>query len=192
MKIKIENCDIAQENVTKLLGVVINKNLTWMDHINAISNKIRKNIGVICKLSKSLPVDVLHTLYNTLISPYLQDCNEAWATNKTTFLEKLFRIQKKAIRDITRSIWNTHSETLFKETGIMKLVDLSTFQVACFVYQEINKKLPTVFNNYFFKNADIHRHNTKHCLNIHQIRCKTNIRASCIKIFGAKVWNSIP
>ena len=54
MQIKIENNDIAQENVTKFMGVVINKNLTWTDHINAISNKISKNLGVNRKLSKSL------------------------------------------------------------------------------------------------------------------------------------------
>ena len=47
------------------------------------------------------------------------------------------------MRIITGSIWNTHSETLFKETGIMKLVDINTFQVACFVYQAIDKQLPT-------------------------------------------------
>ena len=74
----------------------------------------------------------------------------------------------------------------------MKLMDMNTFQIACFVFQAINKKVPTVFNNYFSKNADIHNHNTKHCLDSHQLRCKTNIRASCIKICGAKVWNSIP
>ena len=91
----MQNCDIAQENVTKFLGVVINKNLIWMDHINAISTKVSKNLGVICKLSKSLPVDVLHTWYNTLISAYLQYCNVAWATNKTTVLKKLFPIQKE-------------------------------------------------------------------------------------------------
>ena len=28
VEIKIENCNIAQENVTKFLGVVMNKNLT--------------------------------------------------------------------------------------------------------------------------------------------------------------------
>ena len=33
VKIKIENYDIAQENVTKFLGVVINKNRTCTDHI---------------------------------------------------------------------------------------------------------------------------------------------------------------
>ena len=80
MKIKIENNDIAQENVAKFVGVVINKNLTWTDHINAISNKISKHLGGIRKLSKSLSVDVLHTLYNTLIAPYLQYYNVAWAT----------------------------------------------------------------------------------------------------------------
>ena len=44
---EIEHCDIAKVNVTIFLGVVINKNLTWTDQSNAISNKKSKNIGVI-------------------------------------------------------------------------------------------------------------------------------------------------
>ena len=49
-----------------------------------------------------------------------------------------------------------------------------------------------LFNHYFIRIADIHSHTAKHYLDIHQIRCKRNIRACCIKIFGAKVCNSIP
>ena len=44
---EIKHCEIVKVNVTKFLGVVINKNLTWTDQSNAISNKISKNIGAI-------------------------------------------------------------------------------------------------------------------------------------------------
>ena len=55
----------------KFLGVLINESLTWTDHIFTVLNKTSKNIGIIRKLKNTLPNDVLHTLYNTLIAPYL-------------------------------------------------------------------------------------------------------------------------
>ena len=55
-------------------GVIINENVTWSDHINVILNKTNKNLGVIHRLAKSLPKEVLQTLYITLIEQYLQGC----------------------------------------------------------------------------------------------------------------------
>ena len=71
------------------------------------------NLGVICKLSKSLPLDLLHTLYNTLIDPYLQYCDIAWATCSTSSVDKLFRMQNKDTRIITGSKWKSHIDNLF-------------------------------------------------------------------------------
>ena len=45
-------------------------NLTWHDHIKAISNKVSKSIGLLLKIRKYVQNDVLLTLYHTLIEPY--------------------------------------------------------------------------------------------------------------------------
>ena len=77
MNIKLDNSEIEQVFSTKFLGIIVNENLTWSDHIHVLLIKTSKNLGVICKLSKSLPLDILHTLYNTLIDPYFQYGNIA-------------------------------------------------------------------------------------------------------------------
>ena len=99
---------------------LINENLTWSNHITTLITKVSKNIGVIRKVSKILPSDVLYSLYNTLIKPYFEYCNIVWATNKTILFDKLFILQKKAIRIITSSRWNTHTASLFQEKCILK------------------------------------------------------------------------
>ena len=91
----MDNSEIEQVSSTKFLNVIIIANLTWCDKIHVQLNKTSKNLGVIRKLSKSLPLDILHTLYNTLIDPYLQYCNIEWATFNTSSVDKLFRMQKK-------------------------------------------------------------------------------------------------
>ena len=58
-------------------------------------NKLSKNLVIIRKLSKSLPLDTLHILYNTRIDPYLKYCNITLAAVKTSFIDKLFAIKKK-------------------------------------------------------------------------------------------------
>ena len=96
-KINIDKNQIDQVRSTKCLGVLINENLTWSDNISAVLNKTSNNLGIIRKLSKTLPSDILLTLYNTLIAPYLDYCNIAWSSRDTIKFKKLCRVQKKSI-----------------------------------------------------------------------------------------------
>ena len=92
---------IDQVCSTKFPGVPINENLTWSDHTSAVLNKTSKNLGIIRKLCKTLPSDILLTLYNILISTYLDYCNIVWSSRDTVEFKKLLRVQKRALHVIT-------------------------------------------------------------------------------------------
>ena len=46
----IENIHIKKEHVTKFLSVFIDESLSWKQHIDIISSKISKSIGILYKL----------------------------------------------------------------------------------------------------------------------------------------------
>ena len=69
---------------------------------------------------------MLRSLYATLINPYFECCNIAGASNSIIQLEKLFIMQKKVLRVITGSIWNSHTSYLFKSNNNLKLFDFNT------------------------------------------------------------------
>ena len=61
----INDVKIKSENSLKMLGVMIDENLTWETHVELFENKISKNIGILFKASrflnsKSLRSIVLH------------------------------------------------------------------------------------------------------------------------------------
>ena len=78
-KIFMENIEIVQTNTAKFLGVSIDSNLTWKNHIDSITKKDAKSVGIIKRIRHCLPNNILHTLYNTLILPYINYCNIIWA-----------------------------------------------------------------------------------------------------------------
>ena len=43
----LNNIEIKRENSVKFLGVIIDENLAWKNHIEVVENKISKNIGVL-------------------------------------------------------------------------------------------------------------------------------------------------
>ena len=50
----LNNIEVKRKNSVKCLGVIIDENLTWKNHIEVVENKISKNIGVLYRASHLL------------------------------------------------------------------------------------------------------------------------------------------
>jgi hypothetical protein len=182
---------IEQVPCTKFLGVVINSRLTWEDHIRTVNNKINKSLGIIYKARKNLNTDSLLMLFHALVQPYLDYCNIVWASMPTGALIRLHKTQKKAIRIITFSKRNCHSQPIFRRLAILPVSEINKLQTLCFVYKALNGLLPAQFQSLFELNANIHEHFTRQTTKIHVSSCRTKIRQYSIKIHGTKLWNSL-
>ena len=53
--LEINGTQLIRVKFTKPLGVLIDENLTWSNHINAISKKISSGIGSIKRISHCVP-----------------------------------------------------------------------------------------------------------------------------------------
>ena len=60
---------------TKSLGVIIDQDLSWDSHIEYISKKIKRNIGILRRLGNTVPQHSLITLHKPLIEPYFRYCS---------------------------------------------------------------------------------------------------------------------
>ena len=96
-KVNIDGINVQQVTEDKFLGIIVTENLSWDSHIKPIKNKVSKSIGIIRKIRKNMPCDVLRNLYFSLLHPSFEYCNVIWAVNITVSLESLFRMQKRAI-----------------------------------------------------------------------------------------------
>ena len=94
-KIEIDDTRIEYVKVTKFLGVLIDNNLSWKAHTSHITKIVSKYNGIIRKVRIYLNQDSLHTLYNTLVLPYLSYCALVWGDKNNANLESLFLLQKK-------------------------------------------------------------------------------------------------
>ena len=62
--IKINDNVIERVIVTKNLGIYINENLSWMDHISYISNKLSKSIAILHCVNSIINMDALRNNNN--------------------------------------------------------------------------------------------------------------------------------
>ena len=74
----------------KFLGVEIDQNLTFDEHINMISVKISKSIGIMNRIKNCVPEVIRKNLYFSLIYPYLLYGVLIWGGASRVHMNKMF------------------------------------------------------------------------------------------------------
>ena len=118
--LKIKNNIIERVSEFCFLGVNLDDKMTWNSHINKIASKISRTVGLFNKIKHFLPLATLRILYCSLILPYLSYGNLSWEKNVT----RLNTLQKRAIRAITCSKYNSHTIPLLKSLKLLKINDI--------------------------------------------------------------------
>ena len=69
---------LEQKHYVKYLGVLIDSHHSWRYHIDYISSKISKGVGIIARLTHFVPTSTLLKLYRSLIEPHISYRLIAW------------------------------------------------------------------------------------------------------------------
>ncbi len=189
LQLQIDGKIIERVKVCDFLGLTINENLTWKDHVNKISNKISKSIGILNRLKHFLPLNIKTMLYSSLILSHLNFGILNWGYA----CERITKLQKKAIRIISTSKYNAHTEPIFKSLNLLKVKDILKLQELKFYYKFRHNKLPHYLQQLpFHYNRDIHNHETRQKNNLHVQKTNHEYAKYCIRYNLPKSVNSTP
>ena len=84
-----ESVPLEQKTFVKYLGILIDNNLSWKYHIDYISSKVSKGIGMIARLRHLVPFATLLNIYRSLIEPYISYGLIAWGQAANIHLNKI-------------------------------------------------------------------------------------------------------
>ena len=170
------------------LGITIHETLNWDRYIDKIANKISRTLGVMNKLKHFLPKYTLKIMYSSLIAPHFNNNILLWGFNT----HRLMKLQKRAIRIITDSKYNSHTEPLLKSLNILKINDIFTIQCLKFFHNYINDRVPVFFGSFFVENALYHDYETRHCHHICIPHSRTTKARKCIRYHIPMLLNTLP
>ena len=110
------NASVTRTSSQKHLGIILDNQLKFDDHIKMVFRKISKTIGLLCKLHNFLPRAALITIYKAFIRHHLGygDILYDQAYNMS-FYQKLESIQYNACLAITGAIRGTSKEKPYQE-----------------------------------------------------------------------------
>ena len=137
----------------KLLGVYFDEYLSFDKHSEYICAKLSRSIFCIKRASNKLSHKSLRSLYYALVHPHLLYCNNILNCTSATNLSKIKKLQKKAIRIISKAKNNEHTGPLFYEQKILPFELLSLQSKLIFMHTVHYKYAPKSFLNTFNLNA---------------------------------------
>ena len=143
-KLYIDNKEIERVDSFIFLGLQINHNLNWNNHIRSISFRVSKIAGILHKLKNECPTSILKSIYNTLILPHLNYC----VLCRRLQTNRIHLLQKRAIRNINIANYTAHSEPIFKSLNLLKINDIYDLSILKFYSKLINNNLPHYFDSF--------------------------------------------
>ena len=103
LSIFYDECPINCFETSKYLGVNLDNKLNFKSHICIIENKVARSVGILSKPRYLFPSSALLLLYYSLIHPHLLFSLPLWGNANQSNLNRLQRLQNKAIRIISDS-----------------------------------------------------------------------------------------
>ena len=86
--------------------------------------------------------------------------------------------------------YRDHTNELFSELRILKLIDIVKLRSACIMYKAHKKLLPN--NLHLLISLESYRnHTTRQSNTFKQVFARTTLKSQCISVQGIQLWNSL-
>ena len=189
--LSIDDESICEVQKSKFLGVIIDKKLTWKEHIAFIAGKISRGMGMVIKGRNFLNKEGLITVYYSFIYPYLIHCNHIWGCTYKTNLQTLVILQNRIIRIISHAKVRESSQPFYRQLGIIKFMDLNGYLIARFIFRYAISRVPDSFTSLFHRNNEYHNHDTRTADHFRIPTETSDLGKTGIRYRSAIIWNAV-
>ena len=141
---------------------------------------------------KYFPKCILKMIYNSIVLPYLYYGIIIWGNASLNRINRVIKLQKRAIRIIYHAPYLAHTAPIFYSLKILSFTDMFLFQTCIFMYLCYNRQLPESLLKYFQLNRNIHSYGTRNASNFHLPKVRTQLYQKSLFYQGPIAWNSLP
>ena len=178
------------KNSIDLLGVTIDKDLSFNRHISQICEKVNKQFSVLKRFKNIITSNVMLRLYKAFILPHFQYCSLIWHFSGTRNCDKLESLNKRILRFIFNDSLSSYDE-LLKKAKIASLYTGRLHKILMVVFKSLFvSTYPGYLKELFVFRNSSYSLRGKNILTL-PIPSTTNYGLECIRYQAAKIWNSL-
>lgn len=167
----------------EILGVIIDKRLSFGKHIEKVVNKTSKILGVIKRIRYYVNDKSLKILYYSMIESRFRYASTVWGFTYDTHINRLIRIQKR----FSKLICDSYEEGI-RKFNLLHIRGLVLYNSFTYIYKSTNN----LSLDKFFVNRDTRQ--TRHTNSIDLIlkKCTFTYLQHSLFYKGVVEWNNIP
>ena len=180
---------ITQVTEEKLLGCVIDENLSWTPQVRKVRQTVLYKLSILRKIKRFVPLSGRLTFYNYFVKPHFDYCCSVWGTAFKKDIHTLIKLQKMAARLILDVDYTVPSIELFKILKWLPIDKNVQFRQATLVYKALNNMTPSYMADMFTRSSETAPFSLRSVSNKKLFIPRTHIKS--LRFLGPKVWNSL-
>ena len=151
-EVNIENMSIINSKSTKFLGIIIDENLTWSDHVNALNNKLLSNKRLLLNAKKILSDTILQHIYYPHIYSHPMYSLSIWGSMITKRMENtLYKLQTECIKILSNKEKEYPQKGLYTQYSLQLFPTVIKQELIKLGYKISKNYLPTLIKNLYIK-----------------------------------------
>lgn len=166
---------------TRFLGISIDITLNWRVHIDKLCNQLSSTCFALRQLAGTVTESALTDVYRSLIESRIRYGILCWGAS--TELDRVLKLQKRAVRIILQKTWRHPCRELFKKLKILTAPSLFILSVCTFI---------KTHQYQFIKNDEVHSHSTRGSSRLHVPRANLTMTRKNLPYVAIHIYNSLP
>ena len=190
VSVTLRNKTISAAETVELLGVKIDKNLNFTEHVSELCKKGNQKLHALARISRYLDKSKLRIIMKTFIQSQFNYCPLVWMFHNRTLNHKINRLHERALRIVYKDETLTFQELLDKDDSVT--IHHRNLQRLAIEMYKIKHHLSPIPMQALFKEK----------INHHDLRYKSsweidNLRtvkygSETIRNMGPKTWELVP
>ena len=181
------NQTLQQVDCSRLLGLELDTELTFDNHINYLSKKVSQRLGVLNRIKSCL-------YYDSMIRPILNYASVIWHMCSKENLGNILRLQKRAARLILDAEPNSASVTLFNRLRWLPFYIEARIAKCLILFKRTQLRVPRYLVESLVLNSDVHSRTTRNSK--FNFVCPKFNRVSeggrSFAVSAIQLWNTLP
>ena len=189
-KVSIRGQDIDFSYSITALGICIDENLTFDNHVNNICLKSSRQIGALQRLTGLLDLPSRRAIYNSFIVSNFNFCPLVWFFTSRASIMKMQKLQERALRFVLKDSISDY-ETLLSKGGVDSFRISSLKNMAVEIYKILNGMDPKYLSALFSKVSTPYNLRDDNKL-IQSLKRTTTYGIKSLAYYGTHLWNTLP
>ena len=187
---KCKNITIKNSVSEKLLGVFIDNNLDFTEHLNTVCKKARLKLHALNRISRFLSAEQHLLIINAYIKCLFNYCPLVWMFCYRGIMHKMNKIHKRSLRLILNN-YKDDFQDLLRSSGDISIHQRCISSLLTKVYKYIRGLSAEIMNEVFSVRANIY--NTQQ-FNVFETHVPTSNRygLNSIPYKANQLWNLLP